>query len=129
MRPVELNTTISNLSDLRGSDLSSYDAVYLGNIFCRLYERNFLEHPDELREGISIARRAGLKVYVTTYAGPRNSFFPKMRETLRVASENGVDAVEVLNLGSCGWRTRSIRRSRSTSGGSRTSIPTRGQRS
>ena len=99
MTRIELTTTISNLSDLERSDLSSYDAVYLGNIFCRLYERNFLEQPSELREGISIVRRAGLKVYVTTYAGPRNSFLPKIRETLRVASEEGVDAIEVHNLG------------------------------
>ena len=99
MTQIELKTTISNLKDLRASDLSPYDAVYLGNIFCRLYERNFLEHPDELREGIAFVRSAGLKVYVTTYAGPRNSFLPKIRDTLRVASDEGVDAVEVHNLG------------------------------
>ena len=95
----ELSTTVSNLRNLRESDLGSYDAVYLGNIFCRLYERNFLEHPDDLKEGISIVRDAGRKVYVSTYAAPRNSFLPKIRQALEVAASEHVDAVEVHNLG------------------------------
>ncbi len=46
----ELNTSISNLRDLRASDLGPYDAVYLGNIYCRLYEANLLERPGELQD-------------------------------------------------------------------------------
>ena len=63
-RSFELNTTISNLRDLKASDLSPYDAIYLGNITCRLYEANLLEHLDDLQEAIaapfrvSKARRA-----------------------------------------------------------------------
>ena len=99
MSDLELNTVISNLKDLRESDLGPYDAVYLGNIFCRLYERNFLEHPEDLRQGISMVRKAGRKVYVTTYAAPRNSFLPKIRQVLEIAAREQVDAVEVHNLG------------------------------
>jgi putative protease len=98
-RHVELNTTISNLRDLHASDLSPYDAIYLGNITCRLYEANLLERVDELREAIATVRRQGLKAYVSTYAAPRNDFLPKLRKALAAAVEAGADAVEVHNLG------------------------------
>ena len=97
--PFELNTTISNLRDLFASDLSPYDAVYLGNITCRLYEGNLLEHPGDLREAIAAVKDQGLKAYVTTYAAPRNDFLPKLRKALAAAVEAGADAVEVHNLG------------------------------
>ncbi len=95
----ELNTSISNLEDLRASDLRAYDAIYLGNIFCRLYEGNFLERPAELREGLRIVRDQGKRAYITTYAAPRNDFLPKIRSALETAAAGGADAVEVHNLG------------------------------
>ena len=95
----ELNTTISNLRDLKASDLSPYDAIYLGNITCRLYEANLLEHLDDLREAIATVKDQGLKVYVTSYAAPRNDFLPKLRKALAVTIEAGAEAVEVHNLG------------------------------
>src|ERR1019366_639919 len=72
MGPFELNTTISNLRNLRESDLSAYDAVYLGNIYCRIFEDNFLERLDDLEEGIALVKGQGLRAYVTSYAAPRN---------------------------------------------------------
>lgn len=98
-RHVELNTTISNLRDLHASDLSPYDAIYLGNITCRLYEANLLERVDDLREAIAAVKGQGLKAYVSTYAAPRNDFLPKLRKALAAAVEAGADAVEVHNLG------------------------------
>jgi len=98
-RPFELNTTISNLRDLNASDLSPYDAVYLGNITCRLYEANLLERFDDLQEAIVSVKSRGLKAYVTSYAAPRNDFLPKLRKALAVAVEAGAEAVEVHNLG------------------------------
>ena len=95
----ELNTSIANLRDLRASDLGAYDAVYLGDIYCRLYEANFLERPDDLREGIRILREQGKRAYVATYAAPRNDFLPRIQKTLEVAAEAGAEAVEVHNLG------------------------------
>ncbi len=95
----ELNTSIANLRDLRESDLSSYDGVYLGDIYCRLYERNFLEHPTDLREGLRVLADQGKRAYVTTYAAPRNDFLPKIRKTLETAATAGAQAVEVHNLG------------------------------
>ncbi|MGH7411560.1 MAG: peptidase U32 family protein, partial [Candidatus Methylomirabilis sp.] len=98
-RSFELNTTISNLRDLKASDLSPYDAVYLGNITCRLYEANLLEHLGDLQEAIAAVKGQGKRAYVSTYAAPRNDFLPKLRKALAVAVEGGADAVEVHNLG------------------------------
>jgi putative protease len=96
---IELNTSIPNLRDLKASDLSAYDAVYLGDIFCRLYEGNFLERPEDLREGLRILRDRGKRAYVATYAAPRNDFLPRIRKSLEVAAASGADAVEVHNFG------------------------------
>src|ERR1019366_1329235 len=71
MNGFELNTTIANLRDLRASDLTDYDGVYLGDIYCRLYESNFLEQLDDLKEGLHILHDQGKRAYVTTYAAPR----------------------------------------------------------
>jgi U32 family peptidase len=99
MGPFELNTTISNLRNLRESDLSAYDAVYLGNIYCRIYEDNFLERLDDLEEGIALVKGQGLRAYVTSYAAPRNDVLPKLQKALETAAAAGADAVEVHNLG------------------------------
>ena len=95
----ELNTTISNLRSLRESDLSAYDAVYLGNIYCRIFEDNFLERMDDLVEGIALVKGQGLRAYVTSYAAPRNDVLPKVEKALETAAAAGADAVEVHNLG------------------------------
>ncbi len=96
---VELNTSIANLRDLQASDLRSYDAVYLGDIYCRLYEANFLERPDDLKDALRILSDQGKQAYVTSYAAPRNDYLPRVRKTLELAARHGADAVEVHNLG------------------------------
>jgi len=95
----ELNTTISNLRDLRRSDLSQYDAVYLGNIYCRQFEDNLLERLDDLREAIAYLKQSGLRAYVTSYAAPRNDALAKVEKALEAAARAGADAIEVHNLG------------------------------
>jgi U32 family peptidase len=99
MGAFELNTTVSNLRNLRESDLSPYDAVYLGNIYCRIYEDNFLERLDDLEAGIALVKGQGLRAYVTSYAAPRNDVLPKVQRALETAVAAGADAVEVHNLG------------------------------
>ncbi len=99
MTAFELNTSIANLRDLQASDLRDYDAVYLGDIYCRLYEGNFLERPGDLRDGLRILQDQGKTGYVTTYAAPRNDFLPRVRKVLEVAATAGARAVEVHNLG------------------------------
>ena len=95
----ELNTSISNMKDLLASDVGPYDGIYLGNLYCRDYEANFLEELEDLRRGIRHCREAGRKVYLSTYAAPRNYFLPQIRRAIGVAAEEGVDAVEAHNLG------------------------------
>ncbi len=99
MTGFELNTTIANLRDLRASNLTGYDAVYLGDIYCRLYESNFLEQLGDLKEGLHILRDQGKKAYAATYAAPRNDFLPKVRKMLEASAAAGAEAVEVHNLG------------------------------
>ncbi len=99
MSPFELNTTIANLRDLRASDLCDYDGVYLGDIYCRLYEGNFLERLGDLKEGLCILKDQGKRAYVTTYAAPRNDFLPKVRKMLEASAAAGAEAVEVHNFG------------------------------
>jgi putative protease len=99
MNTYELNTSIANLRDLRGSDLRAYDAIYLGDIYCRLYDGNILERPADLKEGVRIVHDQGKKAYVSTYAAPRNDFLPRVKKILETAGEAGADAVEVHNLG------------------------------
>ena len=95
----ELNTSVSNLRHLRESDLGPYDAVYLGNIYCRRYEGNLLERPTELREAIRCVRADGRRAYLTTYAAPRSDTLPALRTALAVAAAEGAAAVEVHSLG------------------------------
>ena len=99
MSQFELNTTIANLRDLRESDLRDYDGVYLGDIYCRIYEANFLEQLRDLKEGLRILQDQGKRAYVTTYAAPRNDFLPKVRKMLEASAAAGAQAVEVHNLG------------------------------
>jgi len=99
MQNFELNTTISNLRSLRETELSPYDAIYLGNIYCRTFQDNFLERLDELKQGIAEVKDRGLRCYVSSYAAPRNDTLPKLQKTLETAVNAGADAVEVHNLG------------------------------
>lgn len=95
----ELTTSISNLRHLAASDLTPYDAVYLGNLYCRRYEANLLERPDDLREAVRRVRDRGLRAYVTTYAAPRNDTLPMIRRGLEVSAREGAAAVEVHSVG------------------------------
>ena len=99
MSTYELNTTLANLHDLRQSDLRSYDAIYLGDIYCRLYAENILERPAGIEEGVRILHDQGKRAYVATYAAPRNDFLPRVKRILETAAAAGADAVEVHNLG------------------------------
>ncbi len=95
----ELTTSVSNLRHLGESDLGPYDAVYLGNVFCRLYEGNLLERPAELREAIRRVRDQGKRAYLATYAATRNEVLPVLRRALDAAAAEGAEAVEVHALG------------------------------
>jgi putative protease len=96
---IELSTSVSNLRHLHASDLGAYDAIYLGNLYCRRYEGNLLERPAELREAVRLVRGLGRRARLTTYAAVRNDALPVLRTALAVARDEGVEAVEVHALG------------------------------
>jgi U32 family peptidase len=93
--PFELATTISNLGDLRASDLRPYDAVYLGNLYCPRYEGNLLERPTELRDAVRLVQDQGCRAYVTTYAAPHGRDIDRLRRALEAARAAGALAAEV----------------------------------
>lgn len=99
MDAVELAVTVANRRDLAAWDLTPYDAVYLGNPYCRHYAGNLLEHPEELRRAIREVRGRGRRAYLTTYAAPRQDALPVLRRALAIAAEEGAAAVEVHALG------------------------------
>jgi putative protease len=92
---VELTTAISNLRHLAESDLAPYDAIYLGNVYCRRYEANLLERPAELREAVARVRDGGRRAYVATYAAPEPEALPVVLRAVEAAAAAGVEAVEV----------------------------------
>jgi U32 family peptidase len=98
-RDFELVTTVSNLRHLAESDLAPYDAVYLGNVFCRRYEGHLLERPGDLREAIRRVRSEGRHAYLTTDAAPREDGLAAVRRAIEVAAAAGATAVEVHALG------------------------------
>ncbi len=91
----ELTTAISNLRALRASDLSPYDAVYLGNLYCARYEGNLLERPADLADAVRLVRDEGRRAYVTTYAAPRERDVDRLRRALEAAGNAGAVAAEV----------------------------------
>lgn len=93
--PFELTTTVSSLLDLEASDLSPYDAVYLGNLYCARYQGNLLERPNELGDAVRLVRAQGRRAYVTTYGAVRGRDVDGLRRALGVARDAGAVAVEV----------------------------------
>lgn len=96
---VELSTNISNLRELKKTDLRYYDAVYLGNNLCLDYEDNFLQKTDDIQKGVEYLKKLGKKAFITTLAVPRNRDLDSVRKTLNAALKAGIDAVEVHNMG------------------------------
>lgn len=91
----ELATTVATLRHLRASDLGPYDAVYVGALFCRQFERSPLEHPDDLVEAVRLLHGQGRRAYLVTYAAPRQDALPVVLRALEAAVAAGLDAVEV----------------------------------
>jgi putative protease len=123
---LELATPISNLRHLRLSDLGPYDAVYLGNPHCRLYEGNLLERPRDLAEAITIVRDQGKAAYVTTYAAPRADALDALRAAVEVAATAGAAAVRCTRSESSGSRATTARAPRA-SGSVRQRVHQRGR--
>ncbi len=95
----ELTTSIFTLDELINADISVYDSIYLGDPFCRQYPQNLCENTEDLKKANSFIRQQGKKVFVSTYAVPRNKDLDAVRKTLNICQELEVNAVEVHNFG------------------------------
>ena len=95
----ELIATVASPRELSGTDLGPYDAVCLGNPYCRRVEGNFAEEVALLPEAVSALHKAGKKAYVTTPAAPRGRDLPHVERLIEAAGEAGADALEVHNMG------------------------------
>jgi U32 family peptidase len=95
----ELIITVSSPRELEGTDLSPYDAVCLGNPYCRRVEGNFAEDPALMRGAVALLHAAGKKAYVTSPAAPRGRDLPRVDRLIEAAAAAGADALEVHNMG------------------------------
>ncbi len=75
------------------------DAVYLGGkqFGMRANPANFDQ--DELRDGVALAHKHGVKVYLTCNTLPLNREIPELPDFLRYARDVGVDALIVADVG------------------------------
>lgn len=75
------------------------DAVYLGgkSFGMRAGPKNFTY--DELKSAVKLAHSKGVKVYLTCNTLPRNDEIPYFQQFIEEASDCGVDAVIVADLG------------------------------
>lgn len=96
---IELSTNVSNYEQLIKTDLSSYDAIYLGDVTCPLYPNNFCSNLYDLENAISYLKKENKKVYLRLYAVPENKDMLWMKGIIQRATELKVDAFEVHNLG------------------------------
>lgn len=95
----ELSTNIANPKQLRQTDLSAYDAIYLGDYSCLDYPNNFCAHPELLEAAVTELKEAGKQVYLRLYATPGNEDMAQAREMIRTGMSLPIDAFEVHNLG------------------------------
>ncbi|MBI5574878.1 MAG: U32 family peptidase [Deltaproteobacteria bacterium] len=95
----ELIATIASPRELAGTDLGPYDAVCLGNPYCRRVEENFAEDVSLLPETVASLRKAGKKAYLTTPAAPRGRDLPQVERIIDAARAAGVQALEIHNMG------------------------------
>jgi putative protease len=96
---IELITTIASPAELAGTDLGPYDAVCLGNPYCRRVEGNFAEDLALLSKAVTPLLKAGKKVYLTTPAAPRGRDLPQVERIVDAARASGVQALEIHNMG------------------------------
>jgi putative protease len=96
---IELSTNISNYEQLVSTDISSYDAIYLGDVTCPLYPNNFCSNLEDLKKAVDYLRKQDKKCYLRLYAVPENKDMLWMKGVILKAIELKVDAFEVHNLG------------------------------
>ncbi len=95
----ELVLTVSSPQELSGTDLRAYDAVCLGNPYCRRVAGNYSDDLAALAAAVPALHRAGKKAYVTSPAAPRGRDLSRVAALIDAAAAAGADALEVHNMG------------------------------
>jgi|Deesub1362B_J571_1020462.scaffolds.fasta_scaffold00304_31 putative protease len=95
----ELVTNVPTLESMSECSLKHYDAVYLGMPYCWEYEGNLISNHDDLGAAVEMLRAMKKKVYVSTFAAPRNKDLKHVFSLIDKAVELEVDAVESTNYG------------------------------
>ncbi len=96
---MELVTNIPTLEMMSKCSIEPYDAIYLGNPYCWDFEGNLMSNFNDLEAAVEILREMGKKVYVSTFAAPRNADLERIFRLIDRAIELNVDAIESTNYG------------------------------
>ncbi|HLS89196.1 MAG TPA: peptidase U32 family protein [Sphingobacteriaceae bacterium] len=99
MAAFELTAEIPTLDQLKATDLTPFDGVYLGQPYCRLYRDNPIANFDQLKAAVAYLKEKGKKAYVSTDAGPRSETLPQVQAMLEICAELEVDGIDVQSLG------------------------------
>ncbi len=94
---MELTTDVATIGDLEG--IEPYDSIYLGMPYCWDYEGNLISNFEDLELAVEKLRKMGKRVYLTTFAAPRNRDLQRVFRIIDKASELDVNGVETANLG------------------------------
>lgn len=96
---LELIVTLASPRELEGTNLAPYDAVRVGNPYCRRVEGNYADELGLLPEAVRSLHAAGKRIYVTSPAAPRGFDLPRVAALIEAAASAGADALEVHNMG------------------------------
>ena len=99
MKTFEISTHVETLEKLKQLNLSSIGALYLGDPTCLEYQTNLSNNLQHLKEAIDIAKEFGVKVYLSTFAVPRNRHLGPVKKFLEKALSLPLDGIEVHNMG------------------------------
>lgn len=99
MRNIELLSPAGDFERLKGALKFGADAVYLGGeqFGMRTNPSNFSAH--ELKDAVLLAHSIGKKVYLTCNTLPRNNELDALPDFLKYASEIGIDAFIIADIG------------------------------
>jgi putative protease len=95
----ELSTHITDLKTLKNIDLSSYQALYLGDPTCPQVPGNISSDLTKIKTAASICKDLGKKCYLSLYAEPRNKDLPWLENLLDETTSIPLDGIEVHNMG------------------------------
>jgi len=98
---LEIITRIFTGEKLDEVSIDSYDAFYLGDPFAPDYPGNLCFNLQSMEEATGRLKKAGKRVYISTFSVPRNRDLPAIEKQLKFIGKRSlpIDAVEAHNTG------------------------------